>query len=629
MKFFVALLDTENRGISVRARQRVESVAIQRGMARRWSSSPGMAVLTAWDSDGGDTLIESDSDCMAVGHVRLDNRSEIVEQIAGRDGDTDLALALRVVAQHGTKSIRGLLGDFAFVVWNTVTRTAMAACDAFGVRPLFYARWDGLMVIGSRAEPVAGSPEYERRYLADIIAMDTASRDLTAYAGVRRLPPAHIISVHSRTFDLKRYWSAVEFEPTTARSMSEAEAIATCRDLLVSSIRLRLDPGGRSWAQLSGGLDSSSVVSLVQWLSEQGVIANGLAGTVTFVEGSGTGGDEREYANAVVRRWQVPNEQIVDPPMWVDPECPVPHMLDHPFRALALDPRDRRFCSMLRDHGARVLLTGWGSDQLFTGDMVYFADRVTGGDIAGVFGELAHIAALGRMPFWTLAKEYVIVPLLPRTVQQRALRKVYSLPSWLQLDTLQKLGVPLDIPDPRGAGRVGHKYFDYLAMQAVYLDRQDDWEAASEVLSVRHPFLYRPLVEFALALPPEMCTRPHARKWVFRQAMKGLLPDVVSARVGKGGGSDTVPRMFVEQRALFRQIAREPILADLGLIEARSFQAAIARATSERQHDKDNRDVGHAMRTLSVEAWLQIRSGRWPHGFRVDRVPVRELQTTS
>ena len=113
---------------------------------------------------------------------------------------------------------------------------------------------------------------------------------------------------------MRRFWSPDDFESDSSSVPSEHEAAEVCRDLLTKSVHLRLGSDEQTWAQLSGGLDSSAVVSVAQWMFEHGRSPRGLAGTITYVDRHGTGADEREYSDAVVSRWRLCNTAIVDPP---------------------------------------------------------------------------------------------------------------------------------------------------------------------------------------------------------------------------------------------------------------------------------------------------------------------------
>jgi asparagine synthase (glutamine-hydrolysing) len=136
----------------------------------------------------------------------------------------------------------------------------------------------------------------------------------------------------------------------------------------------------------------------------------------------------------------------------------------------------------------------------------------------------------------------------------------------------------------------------------------------ADSLDVRHPFLYRPLVEFALRLPQELRARAHAHRWVLRQAMSGILPEKVLTRVGKPTTNDFLEWSLTAERERLAPLIRAPILADLGVVEPtkllEAFDDVIHRARGAEAL------CGPLLNTLAVEAWLRIRSGRWPFRIR-------------
>lgn len=630
MKFFACVLDTAGRGISDEVRRRVQSMPINRLLPYRWDTFPGAAVLTGWDEFGGEISIERYRDWLIVGLARLDNRPELERKVRAdgswSDDESDLALVVRLIAHAGTAAIPSLLGEFGFIAWHATTRSAIGASDAFDLAPLYYTQHGGLTLVGSRAEPLSMTDRYDIAYLGDMLTVDSATQNRTVYAGVAHASAGSTLTVRDGRVATDLYWSPVHVATAAAEKISEADAIEICRDLLTTSIRLRLDPRGGTWSQLSGGIDSSSVVSVAQWLVEQGKIAQGLDGTLTFVIGSQTGSDERSFSDPIVKRWGIRNEVVVDAPMWYDgtDETVLP-LPDQPLLTIIHAPIDCRFRTILREARARVLLTGWGSDQLFTGSMIYLADRLVRGQVSPVFGELAHRAALGRLSFWKLAYEHAVKPFVPASLRRLGQDRFSPIPSWLRTDTLAREDIARK-PDYVSDGPIGHKYRHWHASGVVETQRGDETRALAEVVSLRHPFLYRPLVEFALRLPPELCSRPRAHKWVLREAMKGILPDVVRTRVGKGGGGDSFARMFIHQQALLKQLARNPLMAELGLVDARRLEEAVEGASNPlARQESIQADI---IKTLAIEAWLQVRSGRWPRGFAMSQAPAVPRQDT-
>jgi asparagine synthase (glutamine-hydrolysing) len=410
---------------------------------------------------------------------------------------------------------------------------------------------------------------------------------------------------------LQRYWSAEGLGGEPDWKVPEQDAVDTCRRLLVDAVRLRLSGDGGTWAELSGGLDSSSIVSITQWLAATGEVTRGLAGTVTFVGVEGTGTDEREYSDAVATRWQVRNEKIVNPPTWYE-DGHAPPYTDQPSFDLVCFPRDRRICELLRGAGARVLLTGWGGDEVFASNMLFFADWLVRGRVWPALREMGRRAATGRVSFWELAYKNALLPLLPGVFKRAHSRDGLPIPTWLDRHTLRRCGL-----DPRGSsftadleGPVGHKYRHVVMSRVEALSRLPVQGGVADTLDVRHPMLYRPLVEYAARLPPELRGRPHAHRWVVREAMRGMVPEPVRTRVGKGGTGEILAQSLATHRQRLAGLLRDPILAQLGVVDAKELRAAFD-ATAYRTNPGQYAH-GPVLSTLAVEAWLQMRSGRWP-----------------
>jgi asparagine synthase (glutamine-hydrolysing) len=127
----------------------------------------------------------------------------------------------------------------------------------------------------------------------------------------------------------------------------------------------------------------------------------------------------------------------------------------------------------------------------------------------------------------------------------------------------------------------------------------------------RYPFLYKPLVEFALRLPPtDGVVRPLAGKWVLRRAMRGLLPDLVRTRVSKGSVGSRMLWSLDHERKVIEWMLQDPILAHMGCVDA----ARLREAYSEARLGRLPVTIG-LFKALALETWLRIRDGRWPVRF--------------
>ncbi len=617
MRAFVCLLTPTARPIPEDDRRRFEWLPRRRRLSFAWHDQPGASVLTA-SSDPPGCLLAGDGRNFAAGVARVDNRAELAG-CAGLepDGMTDLELVLRAFGSLGRWCIPRIPGDFGFVAWNAETRTAVAACDALAVRKVYYREHGGLLAFASHAEALASGRQYERRFLAEQVASAESSPELTVYQGVKAVPAGTMMLLDGARLTAFRYWSPEDSAPARPPAISEEEAADRLRALLVEAVRARLPRTEPAWAQLSGGLDSSSVVSLVQWLAEGGELPRGLAGTVTYVDRESTPSDERRYSSAVIARWGLPNEQIVNPPMWYDDRYGPP-LIDQPRPNLMFYPREARLLEILAASGARVLLTGQGPDEYLRGSMFFFADWIVRGRLRAAAREMLRRAAIGRVSFWELAYRNAIAPLLPRSWHRWLGPGTARLPRWIPRRVtreyeLDKRRFELALH----GGPPGGKYRHSMVTSAVGLSRSMGHLLLDDDLDVRHPFLDRRLLEFGLALPPELTTRPYAGKWVLREAMRGVVPELIRTRVGKGSQNERHAWALATQRELLAPLVRNPILADLGVVDGAALRAAFDDAPRQGQ----SRGDPHAalQQVLAVEAWLQVRAGLWPAGQRSNR----------
>jgi asparagine synthase (glutamine-hydrolysing) len=131
--------------------------------------------------------------------------------------------------------------------------------------------------------------------------------------------------------------------------------------------------------------------------------------------------------------------------------------------------------------------------------------------------------------------------------------------------------------------------------------------AFQDRIEMRYPFLARDLVEFTLQLPVGMKIRPQGRKWVLREAMKGIVPEESRTRSGKGGMDARILWTLQHERRLIAGLTKDPILAQLGYVDA-----AELRQTMELARQGEWHNTVQALSVLALESWLRVRNGAWP-----------------
>jgi len=609
MSYFVCLHRAGGDPVTERDRDRVSARLSEKGLRRQpWVMEGSFAATAVGTRLGSSPSIVSVGPLIVAGTVRLDNREELGRGLGGLRDAPDLEIVGRYLRERGSKSLDGLIGDFVFVCWDSRTRTLLAARDSLGVRHLFYSsRGDGLTAFGSHASLLADADAYSLEYIARTFSYGDYA-DLTVYEGVQRVPAASAATVREGRVAVERYWSP-EDVPTSGPARTEAEHCEEFSEAFQQAVRRRLPEGGCVWAELSGGLDTSSIVMTAEHLHRRGAVSTRIAGTITYADSLGSG-DESQYVNAVLAESGLPNHELRDYCPWQD-DGEYPPETEFPASGTIFWASARHKDRMLEN--ADVVLSGAGGDYVVGGNSYFFADWVARGHVVKAWREMVRWSALGRQSIWQLAMASAIAPLLPQFVRSRtATRDDPVVPSWVTADFRRRHGMD-DHARSRRVGSLrkkgGERYYEALANQIKAVEFASPQCHPAIDYEWRYPFLDRPLAELVLRLPPELLIRPPAgRKRVLREAMRGVLPEIIRTRRTKGSFQSRLLWGLESERELIEWMLRDPVLAEMGCVDPARLRTAYAEASSGRAEPQDALPI---LRALYLETWLRIRSGRW------------------
>ena len=537
----------------------------------------------------------------ALGNVRLTNRRRF---LAGRDQAvwSDLHLIVEHYVRRGPSGITDLVGDFAFVLWDTRRSRVVAARDALGVKSLFYQRKGNRIALGSHLDCFEVS-RYNREFIGDFLVGLPNATTRTIFADVTRLSPGSWLVAEGGQVSVQQYWTAAAFEPAD-RVADERASVEEFHGLFRDAVSAQLDDGAPAWSQLSGGIDSSSVVGMTCRLASEGRVPP-LIGTQTVVD-SLSEGDETRYSDAVVRQYGLRNEQVRDFWAW-QPDAAGPPAFAEPRAFLPFHARDRAMAAMVRDGGGSVLLSGSGADSYLAASYDFVADWAAKGRWRDAVGQLADLAVATRRSFWEKAAHHLVAPMAPAWLRRRLLPEPQQLPVWIapRFAGESNLAARMGRTERRIAGRV---FLDQVTQEMGSIDLALERGVFEEGLEVRYPFLHRPLVEFSLRLPIPLRQRPNRSKWALREAMGADLPDLVRNRKGKGGIDGRIVWSFERERPVLERLIAESHLADLGCVSPGDLAVAFHRARAG-----DVPSIGLLFVTLALETWFAVRSGWWQH----------------
>jgi asparagine synthase (glutamine-hydrolysing) len=506
----------------------------------------GMRRLSIIDLEGGQQPVSNeDQTVWVVFNGEIYNFRELREQLLRRGhhfrtaGDTETIVHL--YEDFGPRCVTFLRGMFAFALWDERRRQLLLARDRLGIKPLYYADVDGGLAFASEIKPLLQLPEVGRdlnwEAVSHLFSFLATSPSQSIIDGVRKLEPGRTALLRpGQPLQVQRYWD-LHFEPDS--QATEPQLVERLRELLVESVKLHQVSDVPVGAFLSGGVDSSAVVATMAGLDSVRVKTF----SVGFVE---AGYNELAHARQVAGAFGTEHHELVLRPDVVRMIDDLTWYLDEPFgdtSAIAT-----YFVSKLASEHVKVVLTGDGGDELFAGYDKYLVEsRERGYDripspirkALGTVGRLMPEGMRGRRFLRHLsldgATRYLDASTLfhademSRLFRADAFEQVsrYS-PSAESLTDLASLSS--EAPEWISAAQ----YCDlnnYLPLDVL---AKVDRMTMAHSIEARPPLLDHRLVEFAATIPAHLRLRDGTTKYIFKQAMRGILPGGIIDRPKHG-----------------------------------------------------------------------------------------------
>ena len=533
--------------------------------------------------DTGSRFIDSYDDGVVL--VVLDGRIHNISAATGQ-----AALLRERYRESGAALAEGLLGDFVLVVLDRESSRLLVARDPIGVRPWYQA--PGVMghAGASDVATLASLPWVDaglnERIAIEHLAARPASRGETIYRGIRTLRPGETWSVDvggSRTFAHHRW----DFEPDL--DIAWDEAAERCRVLLDEAVRCRLEVGGPATGELSGGLDSSSVVGTMALLERDDL----LVGRLVF---DGHRADERFYSDAVVDHWGI---EAVSADPWM-PARDEWRDLTRSLRRPLPDPNFTMFAGlhrMLLKRGRPDGLTGLGGDDAFVASRVasrtMSAVKLRRGD---VIGDLLRATVEDPRQAWIDVVRPTLHHLapwrgdrLPRWISERAASRA-DLPGLFRRRPKRVTGVAA--MDERIANLTSGYDAAILEDRAVVIDAEGRRES--------HPFLDPRFIEATYCLDPWWPTRDGHVRALQVEAFADRLPAVVAERRSKADFSEVFWPQLLDEETL--DSVRTGPLVEVGWLDSQGFEELVVNA----REGKANAAIPLS-RCVSLDRWMRTR----------------------
>jgi asparagine synthase (glutamine-hydrolysing) len=567
---------------------------------------------------GGQPMSNEDGTVWIVFNGEIYNYRELRRRLEGAGHrfrtDSDTETIIHLYEDEGTRVFEHLNGMFAIALWDARQRRLLLGRDRLGKKPLVYRQEPGRLLFASELKSLLQVPGLPRQI--DPSAVDAyltyqyIPHPQTIFRGFCKLPPGHWALWEDERLVVRPYWQP---DFSAERPIDAEDAARELEALLDSAVKLRMRSDVPLGAFLSGGVDSSIVVALMQRHSPQPVQTFTIGFPVPEY-------DESAYAATVARHLGTDHHVLEVRPDALSVLPKLAYHYDEPFADSSAIPT--WYVSELTRRHVTVALSGDGGDELFAGYPRYRAV-----ELAAWFDRYRPLRWLAGGWWWQL---------LPASGRQKSLAR-----------RIKRFSQAVNLPAPRRfldwvavfqeAQRVALYREEFLAqldrdpadfVQAAWrrCGRRDPITCASltdlvtylpcalmtkvdiasmaHALECRAPFLDYRVVEFAASLPVGLKYRRGRGKWLLRKAFGHLLPPEVFQRRKMGFGVP-LDRWF---RAELKAMASDLLLSPQAHCHAFLAPQAIARLWDD--HQKGVFD--HSARLwalLMLEEWLRQWSG--------------------
>jgi len=514
--------------------------------------------------------------CLLTADLRLDNRDDLAKKLklAAPHAATlsDAERLLHAYEAWGEAMVDHILGDFAFALWDARRKRLFCARDAMGARPFYYVRGAAFFAFSSHVRALLQVPNVPVRLNEDRVAgylvAHLQDAESTFYEGIFRLPAAHCLSVGPEGNGQKRYWT-----PDLGKEIrfaSDVEYVDAYREALVEAVACRVGDPSSLGAELSGGLDSSTVAGLAALhVGRQGKRLRVFSWALP-PDDPWPVRDERFQIDAVAKQSGLEVQYVTasgegffsDIDRILDLHGGPPDALRYPL-TLAV-------CEEARGQGLEVLLSGYGGDEVVTyHGGAYLGEMARMGQWRRLIGELRMLADRQGVSWRSLLRHAVLPylpiadfvrPLLPHRKRGAGLRwQAHSMISPAFGEEM-RIGDRLSMQprlDPHLSIVRQLQWRSFTAGHVSLLSENEAAMAAHYGVAFRYPLQDRRLVALSLAMPVEQHVRQGTGRFLVRRAMAGVVPAAVLNRTDKGAPvPDALRRILAEREGLLSSIDR-------------------------------------------------------------------------
>ncbi|UCC38805.1 MAG: asparagine synthase (glutamine-hydrolyzing) [Candidatus Aminicenantes bacterium] len=517
---------------------------------------------------------------------------------------SDTEVIIEAYKEYGKDCLGKLNGMWAFVLYDLKRNTIFGARDRFGIKPFYYHSSDEYFAFSSEIKALLRLPWVSREPFLPVIKdylyySRVNTSKFTFFKGIYELEAGHLFEIDLNAgFHLKisKWWDLREnLSPLPENKMDKFEKF---RELLLSSIKLRLRSDVPVGTCLSGGLDSSAIVSLANPFLDEGNQK-----TFSAVH-PGYKLDESTYVDEIAKNYNViPYKLSFNGKNLLNDLEDLLNAHDEPFTSTSIYAQWKVF-QFAKQNGVTVTLDGQGADELLAGypyfKIAYWSELIQKLDIARLFGELSSESI--SIPQSILSFFMSFSGFLPhrRMIALAELKDPQYRTNWINKYYFKKTPLPPSPIKRTFISRLNQRLYEIFTCDGLPgLIRYADRNSMAHSLESRMPFLDYRLVSYVFSLSSDSKINNGLSKYILRKALMKDIPAKISERRDKIGFETPEAEWFRDElRSFMADIVHSKSLKNRNYYDVNNLKRLLEK------HSKGTINASRPLwRAINLELW--------------------------
>lgn len=532
---------------------------------------------------------------------RLDNRAELILELRNelQECRTNVDIVAAAFRRWGTNCFGKFVGEWALAIWDRVKPELVLVRDYIGTKNLFYYRTSRHILWANYLSALAvcgGRFRLNEEYIAGYLAFQPAAH-LTPYQEISSVPPGHFARLTATSSETIKHWT---FEPRhRIHYKTDADYEEHFRTLFRQAVQRRLRVDSPVLAELSGGLDSSSVVCMAHLILQEDRKAQALH-TFSCFDPAEPAEDDFHYFVNVEKRLGKNGFHAKLETTGDSFGLAYQNFVAIPCLGERREMRSARE-QAIEQTKCKVVLSGTGGDE-FLGQAfdprAYMADLLKQGRFSELWKQMTAWSLPMRRPLLQLMLQ-LATWFAPPSVRAR-FAAVAQVETWIDSRFAHRHKLSYLLLDPPEAPKGTPTSVAEMMSMVRSIARQltNSLPAAYEV---RYPYLDQSLTEFLISVPIDQLVRPGERRSLMRRALAGILPQEITSRRTKAKTSRCYSVTLMKHWQEIENSIHSPVIADLGYVNASRF----AKALEEMKNGCIPPGYIRLLRALVLEHWIR------------------------